>query len=85
MSVKTVENLLNIPVDYVISGNFKAFQDIVDKLNGIDVTIKDEGIAKQKEKDSKGKVHMQTGTHTLNGEEALAFVRTGLREQLALS
>ncbi|PRR91978.1 MULTISPECIES: LCP family protein [unclassified Bacillus (in: firmicutes)] len=76
LSVKTVENLLNIPVDYVISGNFKAFQDIVDELNGIDVTIEDEGIAKQMEKDSKGKVHVQTGTHTLNGEEALAFVRT---------
>ncbi|BBP88317.1 hypothetical protein BsIDN1_19350 [Bacillus safensis] len=80
LSVKTVENLLNIPVDYVISGNFKAFQDIVDELNGIDVTIEDESIAKQMEKDSKGKVQVQTGTHRLNGEEALAFVRT--RERL---
>ncbi|MCY7688804.1 LCP family protein, partial [Bacillus altitudinis] len=61
---------------YVIAGNFKAFQDIVDELNGIDVTIEDEGIAKQMEKDSKGKVHVETGTHTLSGEEALAFVRT---------
>ncbi|MGE6630896.1 LCP family protein [Bacillus sp. NPDC077027] len=76
LSVKTVEQLLNIPVDYVISGNFKAFQDIVDELNGITVTIDDESVIQQIEKDSKGRVHLQTGTHTLDGKEALAFVRT---------
>ncbi|MCY7899800.1 LCP family protein [Bacillus inaquosorum] len=76
LSAKTVENLLDIPVDYVIESNFDAFKDVVDELNGVSINVKNEKIVNQIKKDTKGKVVLKTGVQTLNGEEALAYVRT---------
>lgn len=76
LSVETVENLLDVPVDYVVDINFTAFEEIIDELGGVPVTIKNEYIVKQITKDTKGKVNLTTGSQTLNGEEALAYVRT---------
>ncbi|AQQ54220.1 LCP family glycopolymer transferase [Planococcus lenghuensis] len=63
MSMATVENLLDIPIDYVVQVNMEGFKDIVDAVNGVNVNNSlafDEFPA--------GEVH-------LNGEEALAYVR----------
>ncbi|MEC1750637.1 LCP family protein [Bacillus mojavensis] len=76
LSAKTIENLLDIPVDYVIEGNFDAFKDVVDELHGVSIDVKSEKIANQIKKDTKGKVVLKPGVQTLNGEEALAYVRT---------
>ncbi|MEI1423195.1 LCP family protein [Bacillus cabrialesii] len=76
LSAKTIENLLDIPVDYVIESNFDAFKDVVDELNGVSINVKNEKIVNQIKKDTKGKVVLKTGVQTLNGEEALAYVRT---------
>ncbi|MED3603670.1 LCP family protein [Bacillus subtilis] len=76
LSAKTIENLLDIPVDYVIESNFDAFKDVVDELNGVSINVKNEKIVNQIKKDTKGKVTLKTGVQTLNGEEALAYVRT---------
>lgn len=76
LSAKTVENLLDIPVDYVIESNFDAFKDVVDELNGVSINVESEKIVNQIKKDTKGKVTLKTGVQTLNGEEALAYVRT---------
>ncbi|MCY8836096.1 LCP family protein [Bacillus atrophaeus] len=76
LSVKTVEELLDIPVDYVVESNFTAFEDVVDELNGVKVTVDSDRVIQQIQKDTKGKVTLQKGTHTLDGEEALAYVRT---------
>ncbi|KAF1678044.1 LCP family protein [Bacillus mexicanus] len=75
-SAKTVENLLDIPVDYVVESNFNAFKDVVDELNGVSVDVKSEKVANQIKKDTKGKVVLKPGVQTLDGEEALAYVRT---------
>lgn len=76
LTAKTVEDLLDIPVDYVVESNFDAFKDVVDELNGVSVDVKSEKVAKQIKKDTKGKVILKTGVQTLDGEEALAYVRT---------
>ncbi|TWJ50587.1 putative transcriptional regulator YwtF [Bacillus paralicheniformis] len=76
LSTETVENLLDIPVDYVMEANFSAFKEVVDELGGVPITIKEDYIVRQIKKDTKGKVNLQTGEQTLNGEEALAYVRT---------
>ncbi|GAB4073144.1 LCP family protein [Barrientosiimonas marina] len=71
----TVENLLDIPVDYYVKLNFKAFIDVVNAVNGITVDVPYEF----KEQDSEGNanaVHLYPGEQKLNGEEALAFART---------
>lgn len=74
-TVDTVEDLLDIQIDYYIKLNFKAFIEIIDVLNGVTVDVPYE----LKEQNSKGKkdaIHLLPGKQSLNGEEALAFART---------
>ena len=67
MSIATVENLLDIPIDYYVKVNMEGFQDIVDAVGGIQVN---------NELDfTNGGHHYKTGLITLDGEEALSFVR----------
>ncbi|MGH2317001.1 LytR family transcriptional regulator [Planococcus sp. SE5232] len=63
MSMATVENLLDIPIDYVMQVNMEGFKDIVDAVDGVEVnnTLAFDGFAE--------------GTIELNGEEALDYVR----------
>lgn len=67
MAMETTENLLDIPVDYVVQVNMKSFKDIVDAVGGVNVNstldFKQNG-----HQFNKGNIH-------LNGEEALAYVR----------
>ena len=37
MSVATVENFLNVPINYYIEVNMEGFKDIVDAVGGVDV------------------------------------------------
>lgn len=67
MSMATVENFLDIPLDYYIKVNMESFKDIVDAVGGISVNssldFSQEGY------------HFTKGTNTLDGEAALAYVR----------
>lgn len=74
-SVETVENFLNVPVDYYAEINFNAFMDIIDTLGGIDVEVPYE-LYEQNSKDQKDAIHLEEGMQELNGEEALALART---------
>ncbi|PLT31056.1 LCP family protein [Peribacillus deserti] len=74
-TVETVEELMQIPVDYYVKMNFNAFMDVVDALNGIKVDVPYE-MLEQDSKDRKDAIHLMPGKQTLDGEEALAFVRT---------
>ncbi|MFC2947737.1 LCP family protein [Virgibacillus sediminis] len=74
-TVETVENLLDIPVDYFVKLNFHAFVDVVDALGGITVDVPYE-FTEQDSTDNKGAVHLTAGEQQLNGEEALALART---------
>ncbi|TYR80139.1 LytR family transcriptional regulator [Priestia megaterium] len=74
-TVETVEELFDVPVDYYVKLNFKAFTDIVDSLGGIDFDVPYD----LKEKDSKDRhngIVLKAGEQHLNGEEALAIART---------
>ncbi|MDZ5471919.1 LCP family protein [Bacillus sp. 31A1R] len=67
MAVSTVENFLNIPIDYYVTMNMEGFKDIVDAVGGITVdspiSFTEEGIS------------FQEGKNHLNGEKALVYVR----------
>ncbi|MEC1509540.1 LCP family protein [Bacillus velezensis] len=76
LTYKTVENMLDIPVDYVVESNFDAFRDVVNELNGVTVNVKSKKIADRIKVDTKGKVVLKPGVQTLDGEQALAYVRT---------
>lgn len=63
MSMDTTENLLDIPIDYVVQVNMEGFEDIVDAVDGVTVN------------NSLAFDGFQEGEIDLNGEEALDFVR----------
>ncbi|MBC6976287.1 LytR family transcriptional regulator [Bacillus sp. Xin] len=67
MSVKTVENFLDVPVDYYIEVNMEGFKDIVDAVGGIDV-YNDIAFTLEGMSFEKGNIH-------LNGEQALKYTR----------
>ncbi|MFP3125317.1 LytR family transcriptional regulator [Ectobacillus funiculus] len=67
MSVNTVENFLDIPIDYYIEVNMAGFKDIVNAVGGVDV-VNDLDFTYSGHHFAKGPIH-------LNGEEALAYSR----------
>lgn len=67
MSVATVENFLNIPINYYIEVNMEGFKDIVDAVDGVDVN-NDLEFTQDKHHFAKGNIH-------LTGDEALAYTR----------
>ena len=73
-TIDTVENLLNVPVDYYYRLNFDAFIEIVDALGGIKVNVP-YALHELYEND-KRTVNLKPGKQLLNGREALALART---------
>ncbi|TYS59963.1 LytR family transcriptional regulator [Sutcliffiella horikoshii] len=67
MSIATVENFLDIPIDYFVQVNMESFKDIVDAVGGVTVNNKLEF--------SQNGHHFPLGEIDLNGEEALSFSR----------
>jgi LCP family protein required for cell wall assembly len=74
-AIETVEYLFDVPVDYYMTINFNAFIDVVDTLGGIEVDVPFE-MHELDSKDRKEAIHLLPGEQRLNGEEALAFVRS---------
>ncbi len=67
MTLATVENFLQVPVDYYVTLNMEGFKDIVDAVGGITVD--------NKFAFSNNGHYFEKGTINLNGEEALAYSR----------
>lgn len=76
---ETIENFLDIDIDYYVKVNFKALVNIVDALGGIDVEVPKDLCTDNSSRT--GKVCIKKGKQTLNGEEALVLSRN--RKQLA--
>ncbi|MFF0163331.1 LCP family protein [Streptomyces sp. NPDC005263] len=68
--VRTVEFNTGLHIDHYVEIGFAGFANIVDAVGGVDIDIP------QDIKDKKSGADFKKGTQTLNGEEALAFVRT---------
>ncbi|ASK62527.1 transcriptional regulator LytR [Virgibacillus phasianinus] len=72
MSVATVENLLNIELDYYVEMNMQGLTEMVDAVGGITVDNPldwyDEGYYKEGYHYKKGEIH-------LNGPQAMGYVR----------
>ncbi|MGW6567340.1 LCP family protein [Streptomyces sp. NPDC054975] len=68
--VRTVEFNTGLRIDHYAEIGFAGFANIVDALGGVDMNI-EKGF-----KDKKSGADFQAGEQTLNGEQALAFVRT---------
>jgi LCP family protein required for cell wall assembly len=72
MTVKTVENFLDVPIDYYVKVNMEALSQIVDSLGGISVNNQIDWIDTGYYK--KG-YHYKKGEIELNGSKTLGFVR----------
>lgn len=67
VSIKTLEKLYNISIDYYVRVNFSSFIYMVDLLGGI--TVNSDYAFES------GNYHFNKGENKLNGKEALAYVR----------
>ena len=73
-AIDAVEDLMELPINYYITVDFTAFEDIVNAVGGVEVDVPYD----IKEQNAKGKfvIDLKEGRQHLNGEEALAFART---------
>lgn len=74
LTIETIENLLDIPIDYFVKVNFTAFIEIVDALGGVEVDVPFT-FSEMDSRDRKNAITIREGIQTLNGEEALAYAR----------
>ena len=91
-TIETVEDLLEVPVDYYVKMNFNAFIEVVDALGGIEAEVPYKLL--EKDENDQNTVALEPGLQELDGREALALARTrkldndierGKRQQMILS
>lgn len=78
LAVKTVENVIGVPIDYYVRLDFYTFVRFIDMIGGVKVTV-EETI----ELEVIGKEHdpvLEPGRYNLNGELALAYARNRYAE-----
>ncbi|WP_406169875.1 LCP family protein [Streptomyces sp. NBC_00996] len=68
-TIRTVEKLTNIRVDHHMVVDFHGFKDMVDAVDGVEVCLK------EPIDDKAAKLKLPAGKVTLNGEQALGYVR----------
>ena len=73
-AIETVEELLDIPVDYYVRMNFNAFIEVIDALGGIEAEVPYAML--EKDEFDRNTIKLQPGLQTLNGQQALALART---------
>ncbi|MGW8767504.1 LCP family protein [Streptomyces sp. NPDC055815] len=68
-TIRTVEKLTGIRVDHHMVIDFRGFKKMVDAVDGVEVCLK------EPVNDKDAKLKLPAGRQTLNGEQALGFVR----------
>ena len=69
MTRTTIENVLGIEIDNYIKVNFQGFVALVDAVGGVEIDVPFDM------ENASENIHLKKGLQTLNGEEALGFVR----------
>ncbi len=74
--IKTVENLVDIDIDYYVKINFKGVVSLVDALGGIDVNVPYSFCEQNSNREFGNKtIYVKEGLQHLSGEQALALAR----------
>ncbi|MEV0200647.1 LCP family protein [Nonomuraea sp. NPDC050691] len=68
-TVKTIETLTDVRIDHMMEVDFNAFKEVVDALGGVQIKVK------QPVNDAKSQLRLPVGMRTLNGEQALGYMR----------
>lgn len=69
LTVKTTEELLGLEIDYYVKTNFQGFRNIIDILGGVTLNVEKRMYYPAED------IDLQPGLQTLNGADALAYVR----------
>ena len=74
--MNTIENFLDINIDYYVKINFAGVVQLVDALGGVEIDVP-YNLCEQNSKREWGvnTIYIEKGLQTLNGEQALAFAR----------
>lgn len=68
-TIRTVERMTGIRVDHHMVVDFNGFKDMVDAVDGVEICLK------EPIDDKDARLELPAGRQTLNGEEALGYVR----------
>ncbi|WP_406436517.1 LCP family protein [Streptomyces sp. NBC_00631] len=68
-TIRTVEKLTDIRIDHHVVVDFSGFKDVVDAIDGVQVCLK------EPINDKAAKLRLPAGRVTLDGEQALGYVR----------
>ncbi|MGI6225529.1 MAG: LCP family protein [Peptococcales bacterium] len=69
LAVETIEGLLDVNIDYYVKTNFQGFKNIIDILGGVTLNVEKRMYYPEED------IDLQAGLQTLNGYDALAYVR----------
>ncbi len=78
-TIETVEDFLDIPIDYYATVNFEGFKTIIDEIGGVDVEVPFD-FWEYTDGWPREKIYFTKGLSHLNGEEALAYARMRKRD-----
>lgn len=73
-TIETVEDYLEIPIQYYAQINFQGMVDLVDAIGGVEVNSPLE-FTVQDSTETSDAIHIKKGRQELNGEEALGYAR----------
>lgn len=73
LTISTIEDFLNIPVDYYVETDFQGFAKIIDAIGGVEIEIKEP--LKYVDKAGGVFIDLPAGKRVLSGKEALDYVR----------
>ncbi|WP_135557206.1 LCP family protein [Paenibacillus cymbidii] len=75
LAMRTVSNLLGIPIQYYVYTDFKGFIALVDAVGGIDIDVEKDMKYSDSEDDHIYDIDLKKGLQHLNGNTALQYVR----------
>jgi LCP family protein required for cell wall assembly len=74
-TLKTVKELTHIPINYIVTVNFRGFRGIVDKLGGVYLDIDHRYFNDNSQGENFATIDLHSGYQRLTGTKALEFVR----------
>ncbi|TDF96170.1 hypothetical protein E1757_17360 [Paenibacillus piri] len=75
LAMKTVSDLLGIPVQYYVYTDFKGFIELVDAIDGIDIFVEKDMKYSDAEDGHEYDINLKKGQQHLDGKMALQYVR----------
>ncbi|GFZ95710.1 transcriptional regulator [Paenibacillus marchantiophytorum] len=75
LAMKTVSDLLGIPVQYYVYTDFKGFIALIDAVGGIDIDVEKDMKYTDSEDDHVYDINLKKGQQHLDGKTALQYVR----------